>query len=359
MKKLLALFLALSMILGLAACGSEPPADTSEPPAQETKEADPAATDEPSGTEASVARPTEPTLVSIAGGSSSGTMFLIANAIALALNTYSSDVFNAAAESTTGTPAIIEMLNSGEIDFGWGANNTVLEAYEGTGSYEGDARTNLASLAYGYEQPIQIVVRDDDSIQSIADLKGKSFGVSNAGSTTELNARLLFSFYDIDYINRNDLTPQYIGESQASDLISNKQLDGVLANAAVGSSGMMTLMTSGDCKMLSIDEDVIEKLCEASPAFIPYTIPANTYDNQPEDIRTVAVVNYIYCRADLSEELAYWFLDTIYAHNDDLVATHSAGETIVPENAGIGMVIPMHPGAIKWYEDNGYTIPEL
>src|SRR5699024_3703637 len=94
------------------------------------------------GAEASVARPTEPTLVSIAGGSSSGTMFLLANAMALALNQYSSDVFNAAAESTTGTPAIIEMLNNGEVDFGWGANNTVLDAYEGTGTYEGEPRTN-------------------------------------------------------------------------------------------------------------------------------------------------------------------------------------------------------------------------
>ena len=354
MKKFLAMLLALALILGLAACGAaEEPAAENDDPAAEAQ-----GSVTMTGAEASVARPTEPTLVSIAGGSSSGTMFLLANAMALALNQYSSDVFNAAAESTTGTPAIIEMLNNGEVDFGWGANNTVLDAYEGTGTYEGEPRTNLASLAYGYEQPVQIVVRDDDSIQSIADLRGKDFGVSNAGSTTELNARMILSFYDIDYIDRNDLTPQYIGESQASDLIANGQLDGVLANAAVGSSGMMTLMTSGDCKMLSIDEDVVEQICEANRAFIPYTIPANTYDNQPEDITTVAVVNYIYCRADLPEELAYWFLDTLYAHNDDLVATHKSGETIIPENAGVGMVIPMHPGALKWYEDCGYTLPE-
>lgn len=73
MKKFLAMLLALALILGLAACG------TAEEPAAE--ENDPAAEAEGSvtmtGAEASVARPTEPTLVSIAGGSSSGTMFLL------------------------------------------------------------------------------------------------------------------------------------------------------------------------------------------------------------------------------------------------------------------------------------------
>lgn len=358
MKKILALLLALAMVLALAACGSSPSAAPSTPPAAEPS-TEPSA--EPSAEPEAVAmtRPTSPTMVSIAGGSSSGTMFLLANAMALSLNNLAPDVFNATAESTTGTPAILELLENSEADFGWAANNTARDAYLGINTYEGNQFSNLASVAYGYEQVVQIVVRNDDSIQSVADLKGKSFGVSNAGSTTELNARLILGKYGLDYLDRDDVSEQYVGESQANDLISNNQLDGVLANAALGSSGMITLMTSGNCKLLSIDEKIIDEICTENPSFIPYTIPAGTYENQPEDVKTVAVVNYILCRADLPDELAYWFLDCIYQDNENLVLTHKAGATILPENAGIGMVIPMHPGALAWYTEHGYQIPEI
>lgn len=355
MKKTLALLLAAVMVLSLAACGTtQTPQPTQAPPASEP-------TVQPAEDTAAPAmsRPSSPTMVSVAGGSSSGTMFLLANAMALSLNNLAPDVFNATAESTTGTPAILELLENSEADFGWAANNTARDAYLGINTYEGKQYTNLASVAYGYEQVVQIVVRNDDSIQSVADLRGKDFGVSNAGSTTELNARLILGKYGLDYLERDDVKEQYVGESQANDLISNNQLDGVLANAALGSSGMITLMTSGNCKLLSIDAEVISEICEENPSFIPYTIPAGTYENQTEDIETVAVVNYILCRADLPDELAYWFLDCIYADHDNLVLTHKAGATILPENAGVGMVIPMHPGALAWYAEHGYDIPEV
>lgn len=361
MKKVAAIVLAAALLFTMTACGTQqtpnpPEGNTSvqQPPVQ-----NPDASGSGSGEKGpSVTRPTSPKMVMIAGGSSTGTMFLLANAMSLILNDNYSDVFSASAQSTTGTPAIIDLLENGEADFGWGASNTVRDAYEGINSFEGAACSNLASVAYGYVQVVQIVVSNKGEINNIADLEGKSFGVSNAGSTTELNARLILGHYGLDYLEKNNVRAQYVGEGQASELISNNQLDGVLANAALNSSGMISLMSSGNCKLLSIDQNVIDQICADDAAFIPYTIPAGTYDNQPEDIHTLAVVNYIYCRADLSEELVYWFCDAIFSHNEDLVMTHAAAKEMVPENAGLGMTVPMHSGASKWYADHGYQVEQ-
>ena len=89
-----------------------------------------------------------PTNIQICGATSGGTYFLIANGLCQLLNDTMPDVFNATAQSTGGTPENIRLMQAGETDFAFGQAGVAKEAYEGTGSFEGDPQTNIAAVTY-------------------------------------------------------------------------------------------------------------------------------------------------------------------------------------------------------------------
>ncbi|GAM77569.1 TRAP transporter solute receptor [Vibrio ishigakensis] len=44
--------------------------------------------------------------------------------------------------------------------------------------------------------------------------------------------------------------------------------------------------------------------------------------------------------------------------HDDMMRIHKSAKTTIPENYIHNTTIKWHPGAVKWFEENGYKIPE-
>jgi TRAP-type uncharacterized transport system substrate-binding protein len=45
-------------------------------------------------------------------------------------------------------------------------------------------------------------------------------------------------------------------------------------------------------------------------------------------------------------------------NHERLVQSHAAAGETLPENVGKNQVIQLHPGAAKWFEENGYDVPD-
>lgn len=292
------------------------------------------------------------TLIQICGATSGGTYFLLSNAIAQLLNDNLDNV-SASAQSTAGTPAILRLLEKGEAEFGFGQAGVADDAINGRGNFEGQKLTNIKAVTYMYPNVMQIAVRKDANIKSFADFKGKAFAVGATGSATEINSRDLAEVFGLDYLEKKDFKPEFTSESQSVDLLKNKQVAGANLIAALGSAAMMDLMSTGDYEVLPIGADVVAKLQEKSKAYFPVTIPANTYPNQPNDVETYAVANWIFTRADLSEEVVYDVVKTMYEKADTLAKAHKAAGSMKPENVINGQTVELHPGAEKYFKEIG------
>ncbi|HPP36959.1 MAG TPA: TAXI family TRAP transporter solute-binding subunit [Thermosynergistes sp.] len=291
-------------------------------------------------------------LVQITGATSGGTYFLLANAIAQLLNHEMPNV-RASAQSTAGSPVELRLIHNKEADFGVVQAGVAYDAFNGLGSFEGKPLTNFRSVTYLYPNVMQVPVRKDANIKSFADFKGKRFCVGAVGSATELNSRHMAQVYGMDYQERKDFIPEYTSEAQSVELLKNRQAVGANMIAAQGSSTMMDLMSTGEFEILEFPPDVVKKLQEISPPYFPYTIPANTYPNQPEPVQTFAVANWFVCRADLEEDFVYQVVKLIYENVDYLVKIHKVAENIKPENALNGQTVELHPGAAKYFKEIG------
>ena len=90
----------------------------------------------------------------------------------------------------------------------------------------------------------------------------------------------------------------------------------------------------------------------------PYLIPAGTYPNQDKDINTIAQPNIMASRADVPEEDVYQITKTIYANLAFLNNIHPATKAMALEKAIAGLPMPLHPGAARFYREQGIEIPE-
>lgn len=348
LSRIICVVLTLALVLVASGCGGAS-ASTAAPASTAPSSAAPASTPASASASPAASAPKSSTAIQICGATSGGTYFLLANAICQMLNTKAGDWFKASAQSTAGTPANIRLLEDGETDFAFGQSGVAKQAMDGVGAFD-KKYTNFSSVTYVYPNVMQIAVRKDAKITSFADFKGKTFCAGASGSATELNTRDMFDAAGITY---EQSTIEYTSETQSADLMKNRQAQGANLIAALGAAAMTDLMSTGDCEIYSFSDAEIKAICDLSPAYFEFTIPAGTYPNQDKEVKTFAVANYIFCRANLDDELVYQFTKAIYENVDTLKAAHKAAGDISPESCVNGLTVPLHPGAEKYFKEIG------
>src|SRR5437899_12799796 len=247
--------------------------------------------------------------------------------------------------SVQATKASVENLNllqagRGEIAFTLG--DSLSDAWKG--NEDAGFKTPLKKLrgiAAIYPNYIQIVARGDSDIKTLTDLKGKRISVGAPKSGTELNARVIFAAAGLSY--KDFAKVEYLPFGESVELMKNRQIDVTLQSAGLGVSALRDLATSVDIAVVPITADVIKKTNEA--AYLPATIPANTYRGQTSEVATAAVQNYLVTHDGVSTDVVYGMTKSLWTGLDQLVAAHSAAKAIDLKHALDGMPVPLHPGA--------------
>ncbi|QPC86487.1 TAXI family TRAP transporter solute-binding subunit [Mesorhizobium sp. NBSH29] len=250
------------------------------------------------------------------------------------------------------TKASVENLNllqqgKGEIAFALG--DSVKLAAEGNkeAGYPGKL-DKLRGIAAIYPNYIQIVANAESGIKTLADLKGKSLSVGAPASGTELNARAIFEAAGMKYEDLGKV--EYLPFAESVELIKNRQLDATLQSAGLGVASIRDLATSLKINVVAVPASDVEKI---GAPFLSVTIPAGTYDGQTEDVPTAAVGNFLVSHSDVSDETAYQMTKLLFENLPQLSAAHAAAKAIDPAKALVGMPIPLHPGAERYYKEAG------
>lgn len=256
--------------------------------------------------------------------------------------------------SVQATKASVENLNlvqggRGEVAFTLGDSLALAWA----GDEEAGFRTKLTKLrgiTAIYSNFVQIVAAKDSGIKTLADLKGKRLSVGAPKSGTEINARAILAGAGLSYKDLGKV--EYLPFSESVELMKNRQLDATLQSAGLGVSSLRDLATSIDITVVEIPNAVIDKI---GAPYVKAVIPAGTYTGQTADVQAAAVINYLVTRADLKDDLVYAMTKATYESLPDLVASHSAAKEIKLENALLGMPVPVHPGAARYFKERGLT----
>ncbi len=292
--------------------------------------------------------------LSIATGGTGGTYFPIGGGIAELINN-NIDGYSAVAEVTGASVENMALINSGDSDFAIALADTVYQAYTGTGAFEGRQLGDLRALLSVYPNAVQIVAIEGSGVTGLQDLKGKRVSVGAPGSGTEVNAETLLAANGITY---DDIEEQRLNFNETADALRDGAIDVGIWSVGPPTSSILNLAATRSIDVIGLSDDEIDAAQEAEPVFAAYTLAAGIYDGMDEPVRTISIPNVFVVSEEMDEELAYQVTKTIFERVDDLRAIHPAANDTTVEFTMDSTPIPLHPGAIRYFEEAGVEIPD-
>jgi hypothetical protein len=256
------------------------------------------------------------------------------------------------AQASAGGIANLNMIADGEAQLGVAVTSIMYESFHGIGAFEGRPNPNLRVMIGLYANPNQVVVTQNSGINSLADLSGKRFASGAPGSTTEVETSLHLKTSGVNY--PDGLRVQYVGFTEAIDLMRNKQLDGAWIMAGIPNAAVTEMLSTAGGKLLSLDMDLIKKLQQAYPWYGAYTIPAGTYPGQTADVLTSAIKITVCTDARVDADVVYDMTKTFWENFEELKATQAPLKQVNPKEAVKDLAgLPLHEGAARYYREIG------
>ncbi len=257
------------------------------------------------------------------------------------------------AEASGASVANARLIGTRDAELAILQNDIAYYAYNGIEMYEDEAVPEMRGLFTLYPEHCQIVASAEAGIENPGDLAGKNVAVGPLGSGTEANAVQILEAYDLTFDDLGSV--ERLTASEASDFLRDGRIDAAFFTVGLGAAAIEEVAIVKDVEIVTIDDDKIDWLIETYPYYSKEVIPADTYSGVPEST-TVAVLAMIVGHADLSEDLVYEFVSGIFDNLDQpqsVQEAHERGTMITMDTALEGMPIELHPGAEKYFQEQG------
>jgi len=349
MKTIVVILMALMLALGTMACTSSETAQTESEATQE-----PAATEEPAAeTETETDATVEesflpegyvPGDILISSGPAGGNW----NAMGASFSEAITRAGGKASYVVGGGTQNVIAVGDGAATVAFCNLFAMLSAYNGDDPYTRQY-TDVVTLMALDTNLIYLLVPANSDITGVADLEGKTVAVSSVGTTAYTCAMNVLTAAGLD--PENDLTIRPGSMSEGADLMKDRLIDAFLIMTGVTNSTIMDICTSLDVKILDIDDTILQNLLDMNPGYHTFTLPADSFNGQTEDVNTIASDAALICSASMSDEDAYWITKAIVENFDYIQSANAWLSNCTVESMSDTGNITMHPGAIQYFSE--------
>ena len=292
--------------------------------------------------------------LSIATGGTGGVYYPIGGGIAELINRHI-DGHSAVAEVTGASVENMGLIGRGDSDLALVLADTAYQAYTGTGRFEGRQMSGTRAIGSIYPNAVQIVTLANSGITSLQDLRGKRVSVGAPGSGTEVNAKTLLESNGLSY---EDKDIQRLNFNETADALRDGDIDAGFWSVGPPTSSIMNLAATREIALVPLSNEEIANAQKAEPVFAPYTLPAGIYDKVDQPVQTVSIPNVLVVSADMSDDTAYAITKVLFEKTAELIAIHPAANDTTVEFSLTSTPVPLHPGALRYYEEIGAAVPD-
>jgi TRAP transporter TAXI family solute receptor len=255
-----------------------------------------------------------------------------------------------------GGPENLRRVSSGQAKFGMTQPDTMFEAWNGMPPFNTPLRD---WRTVGIVTPVMlnhVIVRADSGIKTAADLAGKTFAIGAPGSGSAVGmTRFLEATAAKGKINARMLPHQ-----DYPDMLQDGKIDafsrlGSIPAAVVDELGAQFAINLVDFGQSLQDSNFVQKY----PYYKAVTVPAGTYKGVNHAVTMFGNAGYLIVHKDVPEDVVYNFTRLAYSPEAvERVTMAFKGVNLDAKNPLVGNIGPLHPGARKFWEEQGITIPE-
>lgn len=254
-------------------------------------------------------------------------------------------------EITGGPMQNMALVHTGEVAFGLTTMGPARASMDGNSPLApGLKMDNVCAVFPMYETPFSVTALSDSGIESISDIPdGARIGFGPAGSTSDTYFPAMLETLGVDFERRNG------GWSDLGTQLQDGLLDVIAFAAGIPIPAVSQLEVQTDVNIIEFTEEEMNTIIAEYPVS-EFSIPASTYSTLTDDARAVSMWNFAIADCTLPESFVYEATKLTMENNDQMVSIHNAARTSIPENYDKNTFIPWHPGAARWFNENGYTI---
>ncbi|MWJ29455.1 TAXI family TRAP transporter solute-binding subunit [Halomonas sediminis] len=258
-------------------------------------------------------------------------------------------------EVTGGPTQNLALVHEGNVAFGLTTMGPAADAVSGKSPLApGLEMDNVCAMFPMYETPFSITALESSGITSISEIPdGARIGFGPAASTSDTYFPEILETLGVEFDRRNG------GWTDLGGQLQDGLLDVIAFAAGIPIPAVSQLEVQTDVNIIEFTEEEQQTVIENFPV-AEFSIPASTYETLEEDARAVSMWNFAITGCDLPEDFIYEVTKVTMENNDRMRSIHRSAATTIPENIKHNKVLPFHPGAARWYEENGYEIdPDL
>ncbi|CAN5672455.1 TAXI family TRAP transporter solute-binding subunit [soil metagenome] len=300
----------------------------------------------------------EQNFVSVGTGGVTGVYYPVGGSVCRLMNqTRREHGIRCSVESTGGSVFNINAMLAGDLEFGVVQSDVQFNAYNGAADWEGEPFEDLRAVFALHPEPLTLVARAESDIEHLDDLPGNRVNIGNPGSGQRALFETLMEEKGWD-MGTFSLASELASAEQSQALCDNN-IDVFAFTVGHPAGTIQEATTTCDTRIIPATGEAVEALLEEYPYYFAATIPGGMYRGTDEDVETFGVGATIVTRADVDEETVYIFVQSVFEDFETFRGLHPSLANLEPETmASVGLSAPLHPGAERYYQEQGWLDAE-
>ncbi len=250
--------------------------------------------------------------------------------------------------------ANVQDINRGDAEIGFSYGHTVYRAFTGI-DRSGKPHPNLRFVATLYPAALQTAVPAASDIRSYADLRTRNISPGKARWSGFEAMELLLSYYGfgVEDVRAGGGTVHHVSYSDSVALMRDGHIDAFTALTSVPQASFIDLNFSVGIRLLPVEADIRRRFLAENPGYVESVVPREAYEDLADDVPTVGATTVLVVHAAVPDEVVYGVTRLLWAHHADFVAVSPTWQASRPADALLGAIIPLHPGAERYYAETG------
>ncbi len=287
--------------------------------------------------------------MSIATTVAGGPWYLLGSAWAKLVNTKVPSVDISV--ETGGTIPNIQSLQKKAADFAISNPEIAIEGYMGKGWAKGMKYDAIRSLFPIHASETIIFCLDSSPIKSIKDLNGRNVSFGPPQSTADIVARNVTAALKVTPKIRN------MSFQSTVDGLTDGLVDAAILNLAHPAAQVLTIQTTKKLRFIQFSDEEFAALKKAYPMYQTVIMAPTIYNDFPKaGYKALKIGTAVFNHKDMPEDLTYTIVKATFQNVNMLKEAMASATYTVLENVKY-LVVPLHPGALRYYREVKAEIP--
>ena len=259
----------------------------------------------------------------------------------------------ATAESTPGSVFNINAIMAGKFSFGIVQSDRQYQAFNGLAEWRAKGpQKSLRSVFSLHPEIITLCATVFSGVRDIRDLKGKRVNIGNPGSCQRQNSIDALKAVGIDW--KVDLKAEGVKATEAPGLIQDGRLDAFFYTVGHPSDAFVEA-TQGNTRVRFVTISGIENLLQTYPYYTKAYVPIAFYPKAANDadVASFGVKATFVTSVDVPEAVVYALTKEVFENLEWFKDQHPAYKVLTRAGMLEGLSAPIHPGAMRYYEEVG------